>query len=68
MSRPTPSRSIVDLELTRGDSRKGRLVDPDGKPVAGAQCYGLSDAWGEVKTLADDTFEVLGLEPAIPGS
>jgi hypothetical protein len=26
----------VDMELTRGDSRKGRLVDPEGKPVVGA--------------------------------
>ena len=27
----------VDLELTRGITRKGRVVDPDGKPVAGAR-------------------------------
>ena len=31
----------MDLELTRGLTRKGRVVDPDGKPVAGARCYGL---------------------------
>ena len=56
----------VDLELTRGLTRKGRVVDPDGKPVAGAQCYGLSPTWGEMKTLADETFEVRGLEPDHP--
>jgi hypothetical protein len=56
----------VDLELTRSLGRKGRVVDPDGKPVIGAQCYGLSSSWGEMKTLADGTFEVHGLEPDHP--
>ena len=64
---PADARSFhVDLELTRGLSRKGRLVDPDGRPVAGAQCYGLSRHLGRMKTLADDTFEVVGLEPDRP--
>ena len=27
----------VDLELTRGDRRKGRLIGPDGKPVTGVR-------------------------------
>ncbi len=56
----------VDLELTRGLSRKGRVVDPDGKPVTGAYCYGLSATWGQMKTLTDDTFEARGLEPDHP--
>jgi RNA polymerase sigma factor (sigma-70 family) len=56
----------VDLELTRGRSRTGRVVDPDGRPVAEAQCYGLSPTWGELRTLADETFEVRGLEPGVP--
>ncbi|MFI5454408.1 MAG: sigma factor-like helix-turn-helix DNA-binding protein [Isosphaerales bacterium] len=56
----------VDLELTRGLTRKGRVVDRDGQPVTGAQCYGLIATWGQVKTLADDTFEVVGLEPDHP--
>ncbi len=55
----------VDLELTRGGSRRGRVVDLDGKPVAGAQVYGLSVDW-EVKTLDDASFEVVGLEPGKP--
>ena len=39
---PADARDFtVDLELTRGLTRKGRLVDLDGKPVAGARCYGL---------------------------
>ena len=55
----------VDLELTRGLTRKGRVVDPDGKPVAGARCYGLEPV-GLIKTLPDDTFAVHGLEPGYP--
>jgi RNA polymerase sigma factor (sigma-70 family) len=57
---------IVDLDLTRGATRKGRVVDPDGKPLAGAQCYGLSSTWGYIKTLPDATFEVHALEPGYP--
>ena len=32
----------VDLELTRGPSRAGRLTGPDGLAVVGAEAYGLS--------------------------
>jgi hypothetical protein len=56
----------VEFKLTRGLSRKGRLVGPDGTPVPGAQCYGLVNTLEYVKTLSDDTFEVLGLEPDLP--
>ncbi len=56
----------VDLELARGQSVTGRVVDPDGKPVVGAVCYGLSSTWGFVKTLSDATFEAHGLEPGHP--
>jgi RNA polymerase sigma factor (sigma-70 family) len=64
---PADARDFtVDLILTRGLSRKGRLVDPDGRPVAGARCYGLSSTWGSIKTLPDATFEVHGLEPGYP--
>ena len=49
-----------------GLSRRGRVIDPDGKTVMGAQAYGLVARWGRVKTLDDGTFEVLGLEPGHP--
>ena len=55
----------LDMELTRGASRKGRLIDPDGKPVDGVIAYGLAANW-QVKTLDDETFEAVGLEPGKP--
>jgi RNA polymerase sigma factor (sigma-70 family) len=64
---PADARDFtVDLELTRGLTRKGRVVDPDGKPVKGARCYGLVSTWGFIKTLPDETFEVHDLEPGFP--
>jgi RNA polymerase sigma factor (sigma-70 family) len=59
----------LELKLARGRSRKGRLVGPDGRPILGAHCYGLSATWGadeDVTKLTDDTFEVRGLEPGYP--
>ena len=52
----------LDMELTRGTSRKGRLIGPDDKPVAGVSAYGLAANW-QLKTLDDETFEAVGLEP-----
>ena len=60
----------VDLELTRGESRAGRLTGPDGLPVVGALAYGLSACdWsgtGHSRALDADIFEVGGLEPGHP--
>ena len=60
----------VDLELTRGLSRAGRLTGPDGLPVVGAVAYGLSARdWSGTersRALDADTFEVGGLEPGHP--
>jgi RNA polymerase sigma factor (sigma-70 family) len=53
----------ADLELTRGLTRAGRLISPDGQPVIGAQCCGVFPTWGYTKTLGDDTFRVFALEP-----
>lgn len=54
----------VDLELTRGLSRAGRLTDPDGRPVVGARAYGLSardwSGTGRSQPLDAETFEVGG--------
>ena len=60
----------MDLELTRGPSRAGRLTGPDGLPVVGADAYGLSardwSGTGRSRALDADTFEVGGLEPGHP--
>ena len=60
----------MDLELTRGLSRAGRLIGPDGLPVVGAEAYGLSACdWSGTRrsrALDADTFEVGGLEPGHP--
>jgi hypothetical protein len=57
----------ADLELARGLSREGRLVGPDGQPVAGAIACGLGARWGNIQTLdSASTFEVRGLEPGHP--
>ena len=53
----------IELPLTRGLTRKGMLIDADGRPVKGAGAYGLRATWGRAETLDADTFEVGGLEP-----
>jgi RNA polymerase sigma factor (sigma-70 family) len=46
----------------------GRLIDPDGKPVAGALPAGLRDDWfwGPDLPLKADQFRAIGLDPARP--
>ncbi|SIN81995.1 RNA polymerase sigma factor, sigma-70 family [Singulisphaera sp. GP187] len=60
----------MDLELVCGQSRVGRLIDPDGRLVVGAAAYGLSardwSGTGNSRALDADTFEVGGLEPGHP--
>jgi len=56
----------VELKLIRGFRRSGRVVGPDGQPITGAYCYGLSATGLNAKKLEGGTFEVLGLEPGYP--
>ena len=64
---PVDAESFTaDLELTRGLTRRVKVVGPDGQPVTGARCYGVSPTWGYIKTLDGDTFEILGLESGGP--
>jgi Sigma-70, region 4 len=55
----------LDLELTRGQSRAGRVIGPNGGPVVGAVAWGLSASRGlsDSLSLDADTFTVNGLEP-----
>jgi hypothetical protein len=63
---PGTESLAVDFELTRGETRQGRLVGPTGKPVIGARAYGQTSRWGNVRTLDFDSFEVHGLERGHP--
>ena len=56
----------IDLELARGETRKGKLIGPNGKPVTGVRTYGQTSRWGNVRTLETDAFEVHGLERGHP--
>ena len=56
----------VELELTRGDSRKGSLIGPTGKPVTGSRAYGLTSRWGQLQTIDAGSFEVHGLDRGHP--
>jgi RNA polymerase sigma factor (sigma-70 family) len=55
------------LELDPGLAVPGRLVDADGKPVVGAESYGLENAMGGsggwTRPAADAAFTVLALRP-----
>jgi len=56
----------IDLELARGETRKGKLIGLTGKPVTGVRTYGQTSRWGNVRTLETDAFEVHGLERGHP--
>ncbi len=56
--------ATFELGLDRGDTVKGRVLDPEGRPLAGARPRGLTDwwdSWGASLPAAD--FEVVGLAP-----
>jgi RNA polymerase sigma factor (sigma-70 family) len=61
-----PKSREVELELTRGQGRKGSLIGPTGQPVKGARAYGLRGARGYMQTLESDSFEVYGIERGQP--
>ncbi|HWE40544.1 MAG TPA: sigma-70 family RNA polymerase sigma factor [Isosphaeraceae bacterium] len=66
---PEVDRPITDLTFTlsRGLIVKGRALDPDGKPVAGASVNLLQRGLPRPAptTDADGRFELIGLDPAI---
>jgi RNA polymerase sigma factor (sigma-70 family) len=64
---PTDAKDFaVELELIRGLTRRGRIVDPEGKPIQGVVCSGLEPGWGPAQILDGDQFEAKGLHPNIP--
>lgn len=55
----------VDLRLDSGKRRVGRVLDPEGKPLAGVQVLGLF-AQGRREPLASPAFEAVALDPERP--
>jgi hypothetical protein len=57
---------VKDLALERPLERKGRVVGPDGKPLAGAMVFGLTPREHGAKTLEGSEFTVRGINPRAP--
>jgi hypothetical protein len=56
--------ATFELALDRGHVIKGRVVDPEGRPLAGARTSGLIDFWTHwAEPLSSADFEVTGLAP-----
>jgi RNA polymerase sigma factor (sigma-70 family) len=64
---PAPDADLIacDFQFDRGVSRRGTVVDPDGKPLTNVRAAGLFPL-GEHKTLANGSFEAVALNPAQP--
>jgi protocatechuate 3,4-dioxygenase beta subunit len=54
---------VKDIALERPLERKGHVVDPDGRPIAGVTVNGLSPRELSAKTLKGAEFTVRGLNP-----
>jgi hypothetical protein len=52
-----------DIVLAAGQVRKGSVVGPGGRPLAGATITGLTAKMGDVQTLKGAEFTVTGLRP-----
>jgi RNA polymerase sigma factor (sigma-70 family) len=53
-----------ELALDRGEIVRGRVLDSEGRPLAGPEPRGLADWWGAwTKSLPTAEFEVTGLAP-----
>ncbi len=56
--------ATFELALDRGETVKGRVLDPQGQPLKGAQIRGLTDWWDSwSKSSPSAEFEVTGLAP-----
>src|SRR5579883_487897 len=56
---------VYNIALDPGRSVKGKVVGPDGKPLAGVQIVGLNSTWTDADKTAqkDPEFTVRGVEP-----
>jgi protocatechuate 3,4-dioxygenase beta subunit len=55
-----------NFELDKGRTLKGEVLDPDGKPLAGATAGGLTPVWGRNVDLKEATFTAQSLNAAQP--
>ncbi len=64
---PAPDAGSItcDIQLDRGQTRTGIVVDPDGKPLTGVRVAGLR-ANGGNQTLTDGSFKAVALNPLKP--
>jgi RNA polymerase sigma factor (sigma-70 family) len=56
----------ADFPLDPGLSRKGRLLDPEGRPLAGADAFNLTTRYNPRPTLPGVEFTAVALTPAKP--
>jgi hypothetical protein len=64
--KPDAGEVPIDLYLERGKTAQLRVVDPDGRPVAGTTVAGLTASWPATYTLPRDAATVYALDPARP--
>jgi RNA polymerase sigma factor (sigma-70 family) len=66
-AKPDAESITCDLPLDPGRTLAGKIVGPDGKPLAGARVCGLNDRgyWGH-DSLSGADFTVMALEPNKP--
>ena len=65
--KPGDAEVSCELKVVRGRSKGGTVLDPDGKPLAGASISGLVGPYeGGSETLAGAEFTVTTLNPARP--
>src|SRR5207249_3878330 len=57
---------VKDVALERAQERKGRVVGPDGEPLAGVMARGLSPRNVGGETLKGAEFTVRGINPKAP--
>jgi hypothetical protein len=64
--KPDAGEVHLDLYVERGKTARLKVVDPDGKPLAGATAAGLTATWPATFQLPADTATVYALDPAKP--
>jgi protocatechuate 3,4-dioxygenase beta subunit len=64
--KPDAGEVTVDLYLERGKTARLNVLDPDGKPLAGATVAGITSSWPPTFALPRDTTMVYALDPARP--